>query len=326
MNYNNLIWKPAALSVSILLLGAVAMAQDSPLSQSATTQNSASSVSRPETSPPVSVVPDNPANSTNSEGSAIHRAAPIKPKKYFPYTVHAGDTLETVSQRFGVPVSELARTNGISEDDELGTGQELKILNPYESSQKTLEAQLQQLQAQVQVDEQKLQSAQAQVVELSSKNSELASDNESLHEATHTLPWWRGMALGVGAAALLVLGVTILTLFEWWRMRRRFIAVSDLAQAMGRLDLRYKELLGKAELRMQQLYGRRRSAAAETGIQTAAKSQEELEIERLNHDLREILQQHLEAIGAAAAPKSPLNLTRIAAPEEHPAVQPTYRR
>jgi hypothetical protein len=70
-------------------------------------------------------------------------------------------------------------------------------------------------------------------------------------------------------------------------------------ESLRNLDYKYKSALAKAELRMQELYGRRRR-----GIQDGherPKLAEEAEIERLNHELKLVLERHLERLGPAGA-------------------------
>ena len=110
------------------------------------------------------------------------------------------------------------------------------------------------------------------------------------------LPWWRATAVSLGIFALFMFGVMLLTMFEWWRMRRRFVALAALTDALSRLDYKYKAMFAKAELRLQQLYGRRRGAIAEG--QPRPQMPEEVEIERLNDELKQILELHLQRLGA----------------------------
>jgi hypothetical protein len=91
-------------------------------------------------------------------------------------------------------------------------------------------------------------------------------------------------------------GVLLLTMFEWWRMRRRFLALAAMTDALSRLDYKYKAMFAKAELRLQQLYGRRRGAVTEG--QPRPRMPEEVEIERLNEELKNILEIHLQRMGA----------------------------
>src|ERR1700756_2344668 len=90
-------------------------------------------------------------------------------------------------------------------------------------------------------------------------------------------------------------GVMLVPLFEWWRVRRRFVALAEMTDALGRLDYKYKAMLAKAELRLQQLYGRRRQGITEG--QPRPKMPEEIEIERLNQELKEVLELHLHRMG-----------------------------
>jgi LysM repeat protein len=252
---------------------------------------------------------------------------PSKAHKFFPYTVRTGDTLGTIAQFFGIPIADLVRINKLHEDDELQEGEALKIPNPFEASQRSLEAQVNQLSEQTRANEQKIEQSQGQVAALSNSNSELAAQNATLKESVKVLPWWRGMALAVGAAALLMLGVTALTLFEWWMLRRRFLALSDLAMSLSRLDVKYKETIAKAELRMQQLYGRRRPAGTPENPLGAMKTPDEIEVERLGHLLRETLEQHLEQLGVRGRRSIGARWREVLGGEEEPSPEPrSYRR
>jgi hypothetical protein len=61
--------------------------------------------------------------------------------------------------------------------------------------------------------------------------------------------------------------------------------------------VKYKETIAKAELRMQQLYGRRRPAGAPENLLGGMKTPDEIEVERLSHELRATLERHLEQLG-----------------------------
>src|SRR4029077_11632671 len=128
----------------------------------------------------------------------------------------------------------------------------------------------------------KIDQAQAQATSLGNSNGELSAQNATLKESVKALPWWRGTALAVGGASLLMLGVTGLTLFEWWMLRRRFLALSDLAMSLSRLDVKYKETIAKAELRRQHPYGRGRLAVAPDNRLGGIKTPDEIEVERLS--------------------------------------------
>ena len=254
-------------------------------------------------------------------------AKPLKPHKFFPYTVKAGDTLSTVAQYFGMTTADLAHINKLQEDDELEEGETLKIPNPFEASQRSLEAEVQQLSDQNRANEQKIEQTQNQVATLTNSNSDLTSQNATLKEAVKVLPWWRGTALAVGAAALLMLGVTTLTLFEWWMLRRRFLALSDLSMSLSRLDVKYKETIAKAELRMQQLLRTPASPGAPEHLIGGMKTPDEIEVERLSHELRETLERHLEQLGVRGRRTVGTRLREALDGEEEPAPAPRpYRR
>jgi LysM repeat protein len=285
-----------------------------------------SSYARPAPSAPA---PREVSDTTSPASSppATSEPKPSKAHKFFPYTVRTGDTLGTIAQFFGIAIADLVRINKLHEDDELQEGEALKIPNPFEASQRSLEAQVNQLSEQTRANEQKIEQSQGQVAALSNSNSELAAQNATLKESVKVLPWWRGMALAVGAAALLMLGVTALTLFEWWMLRRRFLALSDLAMSLSRLDVKYKETIAKAELRMQQLYGRRRPAGTPENLLGAIKTPDEIEVERLGHLLRETLEQHLEQLGVRGRRSIGARWREVLGGEEEPSPEPrSYRR
>ncbi len=277
----------------------------------------------------MSVFAQSPATSlpASQVTASAPEAKPPKPHKFFPYTVRAGDTLSTIAQYFGMTTADLAHINKLQEDDELEEGESLKIPNPFEASQRSLEAEVQQLSDQNRTNEQKIEQAENQVATLSNSNSDLTSQNATLKESVKVLPWWRGTSLAAGAAALLMLGVTTLTLFEWWMLRRRFLALSDLSMSLSRLDVKYKETIAKAELRMQQLYGRRRPAGAPEHLIGGMKTPDEIEVERLSHELRETLERHLKQLGVRGRRTVGTRLRAALDGEEEPTTAPRpYRR
>ena len=125
---------------------------------------------------------------------------------------------------------------------------------------------------------------------------ELTGENQDLQSSVKVLPWWKATAISLGIGALIMFGAMILTMFEWWRMRRRFMALAAMTDALSRLDYKYKAMFAKAELRLQQLYGRRRGGITEG--QPRPRMPEEMEIDRLNEELKQILELHLQKMGA----------------------------
>jgi hypothetical protein len=202
----------------------------------------------------------------------------------------------SIASMFGLTAEELAHINHMHPDDELMAGDELKVPNPFIAQVNGLQAQVKTLSAQAQSAQQKADSDDRELSGLRDKVQDLTSDNQSLNSSLRLLPWWHATALSTTVAALIMFGVMVVTLFEWWRMRRRYVALAGLADDLGRLDYKYKAMLAKAELRLQQLYGRRRGGMTEG--QPRPKMPEEIEIERLNEELREVLEHHLTRLGA----------------------------
>ncbi len=105
----------------------------------------------------------------------------------------------------------------------------------------TLKSQVETLSAQKQAAEQKSDAGKEQVKSLQTQVQELTGDNQDLRLGVKLLPWWRATAVSVGVLALTMFGVTLLMLFECWRMRRRFVALAAMADALSRLDYEYKQ-------------------------------------------------------------------------------------
>jgi hypothetical protein len=221
---------------------------------------------------------------------------PVKPANTIPYTVRPGDSVGLIAQMFGITPEELAHANRIHIDDELQVDEVLKVPHPFTTEVTNLKSQVETLSAQQQAAEQKSDSAQEQIKSLQTQVQELTGENQDLNLGIKVLPWWRATAISLGIFALIMFGVMLLTMFEWWRMRRRFVALAAMTDALSRLDYKYKAMFAKAELRLQQLYGRRRGAVAEG--QPRPRMPEEVEIERLNEELKQILELHLQRMGA----------------------------
>jgi LysM repeat protein len=253
----------------------------------------------PPSSPPARVV--RPSGATEPSGATGEPAdasapKPVKPANVIPYTVRPGDSVGAIAQMFGVTPEEIAHANRIHIDDELQVDEVLKIPHPFTTEVSNLRSQVETLSAQQQAAEQKSDSAQEQIKSLQTQVQELTGENQDLQSSVKILPWWRATAVSLGIFALIMFGVMLLTMFEWWRMRRRFVALAAMTDALSRLDYKYKAMFAKAELRLQQLYGRRRGAVTEG--QPRPRMPEEVEIERLNEELKQILEVHLQRMGA----------------------------
>src|SRR5215469_491713 len=260
-----------------------------------------SAVERPYREPPppsTRAAEENPSEAPATsypEAEAVPKPPP-PPRKTFPYTIRSGDSVGSIASMFGLTAEELAHINHLHPDDELIAGDELKVPNPFIAQVTGLQSQVRTLSAQAQSAQQKADSDEREMSGLRDKVQDLTADNQSLNSSLRLLPWWHATALTTTVGALLMFGVMVVTLFEWWRMRRRYVALAGLADDLGRLDYKYKAMLAKAELRLQQLYGRRRGGLPDG--QPRPKMPEEIEIERLNEELREVLERHLTRLGA----------------------------
>jgi len=256
----------------------------------------------PPSAPPSRIVrPAAPSVPRDTDLSAqpASPTAPVKPSRpanIIPYTVRAGDTLGTIGLMFGVLPDDIARANKIRPEDELMVDEVLKIPHPFTGEVDNLRSQVETLSAQEQSAQRKADSAEEKISSLQAKAQELTGDNQELQTGVKLLPWWRATAVSLGIVAIFMFGVMLVTLFEWWRVRRRFVALAGMTDALSRLDYKYKAMIAKAELRLQQLYGRRRGGITEG--QPRPKMPEEIEIERLNEELKNILELHLQRLGA----------------------------
>ena len=247
----------------------------------------------PPSAPPARVVRAPNDTDQPAEESAPR---PVKPANTIPYTVRPGDSVGLIAQMFGVTPEEVAHANRIHIDDELQVDEVLKIPHPFTTEVSNLKSQVETLSAQQQAAQQKSDSAQEQVKSLQTQVQELTGENQDLQSSVKILPWWKATAVSLGIFTLIMFGAMLLVAFEWWRMRRRFMALAAMTDALSRLDYKYKAMFAKAELRLQQLYGRRRGAVTEG--QPRPRMPEEVEIERLNEELKQILELHLQRMGA----------------------------
>ena len=221
---------------------------------------------------------------------------PSKPANVIPYTVRSGDTIGGIAAMFGITPEALAHANHMNLDEALDIDEVLKVPHPFTTEVETLKSQVEQLSVQLQTAQQKADAAAEQVKTLQSQVQELTGDNQDLQSSVKVLPWWRATAVSLGILAMFMFGLVLLAMFEWWRIRRRFVALAAMTDALSRLDYKYKAMFAKAELRLQQLYGRRRGGIPEG--QPRPRMPEEMEIERLNEELKQILELHLQRMGA----------------------------
>jgi len=211
------------------------------------------------------------------------------------YIVRPGDTLGAIADNFHVSLTELIRHNRAYSDGRLESGATLHIPNPFSAQVADLEQKIADLQTQQAVLQTQLQDARQQRQELTNQLQALSVQRLNLQREVQVLPWWRRVTAVALGATILMLGITGLALLEWFRMRAWFSTLARANERLRALDERYRNLVAKAELRFQQLYGRRR-LSADNGISHP----EEFEIERLNRELKQIISDQLQQVGVTA--------------------------
>ena len=246
------------------------------------------------TAPPIRPATETPSEAAPS--STEHGAArPSHVANFFPYTIRPGDTPQSIANTFGLATAELTKINHITDDTGLIVGHSLRIPNPYLAQMRELEGQVDRLSAERTEINQQATTAQSQLENVQAQFDHLKdSDHDLAHEVV-ALPWWRAATYMAAAAAILMFGVMIVALIEWLNLRGRFRAVAEMNEALRRLDYRYRITVAKAELRLQELYGRRRRGL-EDG-QDRPRIAEDTELERLHQQLKEILETHLARLG-----------------------------
>jgi LysM repeat protein len=222
-----------------------------------------------------------------------------QPRAYFPYTVRSGDTPAGIAVLFGVPLADLMKANHLHQDSELMIGDTLRVPNPFLARERELSSQLDRLATEKQAAEERAQKAQDSISGLRTRVQDLSASNKQYQHDLHSLPWWRAATFLWASAAAVMFAITLVAVVQWIITRTRFRAVAEMNESLRRLDYKYKASLAKAELRFQELYGRRRRGNQDG--QELAKTPEEIEIEQLNRQLKEVLEYHLQRLGSSSA-------------------------
>ena len=210
------------------------------------------------------------------------------------YVIHEGDSVGAVSAMFRIPAQEIFHHNHLNENSTLHVGQILRIPNPYAAQVRDLQHQLATVESRNQDQEHKLEDSDARQRAFNAQIVELRGIKRSLEHDVAVLPWWRRATTVVATLAVVMVGVTLLSLLQWFLIRQRFAAVAVANERLSRLDQRYRTAQARAELRLQQLYGRRR-AAAEPSAQL--RNSEDFELDRLSRELKDIIEQELTKLG-----------------------------
>ncbi len=255
----------------------------------------AQSYAQDETSAPNSAATD---TTSAPEDSA---PAPARHGGEFSYTVRSGDSLGSIASSFGIQADDIAHANRLELDSMLEVGQTLRIPNPFAARLREMTAENQKLNDQIADLQKRVDNSTATQTSLRSQMQQLTAGDRELTHEVRILPWWRAAFYSAVIVSLLLLGVAALTVLEWFLLRRRYIAVAELNESLRRLDQRYKALLAKAELRMQELYGRRRRGISED--HERPKIPEEADLERLDQQLHDVLERHLKQLGGPVRPR-----------------------
>ena len=292
----------AGKALCALLVLAPTMAQavsEEPIGASPQHQTieSVSPAPRAQPAPPVVLRPTvvDPALAANPPPAA----RVLQPHATFPYTLRPGDNLGLLAAEFGVSVADLSRINRVTGETELVVGDTLRIPNPGLARERELTAQVNQLALDQQAAEARAQKSEAEVRQRRTEVEDLTTQIRQVGHDLRGLSWWRGGTYILGVIATVTFGAMALALLEWWMLRNRFRAVAEMNEGLRRLDYKYKAALAKAELRLQELYGRRRRGIHEG--QERPKLAEEAEIERLNLELKAVLERYLARLGPAGA-------------------------
>jgi LysM repeat protein len=243
-----------------------------------------------------------PSTTTDTTGAA-QDATPATPRRggEFSYSVRPGDSLGSIAATFGIQADDIAHANRLQLDSTLMVGQSLRIPNPFAARMRELTAENQKLSDQAADLQKRLDNAAAAQTDIKAQVQQLTASNRELTHDVKMLPWWRGAVYSAIIVALLLLGVAALAVLEWFLLRRRFIAIAELNESLRRLDQRYRALLAKAELRMQELYGRRRRGIPDG--QERPRIPEEADLDRLDQQLHDVLERHLKQLGGPVRPR-----------------------
>jgi LysM repeat protein len=228
----------------------------------------------------------------DADGSADQSGAAVQSGGDLSYVIHQGDSVGALSGMFHIPAADIFRRNHLTPESTLRVGQVLRIPNPYTAQVHQLQAQIGVLQSREKDQERRLQDANTREGAYNARVVELNGINRVLEHDVITLPWWRRVTTLAVTLATLMFGIALVSLFQWFLVRRRFVSVALANERLSRLDQRYRNLLARSELRLQQLYGRRRAPA-----DTAGKNPDDFEIERLNRELKDVLEQQMAQLG-----------------------------
>jgi len=241
---------------------------------------------------PASGLPPGLSNAPAQDGTPGQPGTPPPSGGDLSYVIHEGDSVGALSGMFHIPAADIFRRNHLTPESTLHVGQVVHIPNPYTAQVHQLQAHLEALQTQEQEQERKLQDANTREGAYNARVVELVGIKRALEHDVMTLPWWRRATTLAVTLAIVMFGIAAVSLFQWFLVRRRFVGVALANERFSRLDQRYRNLLARSELRLQQLYGRRRAP-----VERQTKSPDDFEMERLNRELKDVLEQQMAQLG-----------------------------
>src|SRR5260370_40941274 len=116
---------------------------------------------------------------------------------------------------FHTPQEQIYRRNHLGANTTLHIGQTLHIPNPYVAQVRQLQAQIDRLRSRTQDQERKLQEDNSKERAFSARIVELSDTNRALQHDVTTLPCWRRATTPAVTFAILMFGLTLLSLLQW---------------------------------------------------------------------------------------------------------------
>lgn len=215
----------------------------------------------------------------------------------FSYVIRSGDSLSSIAALFHIETADLLRVNHVTPETVLQVGQSLRIPNPFAAQVRQLTEEVGELQRDLRQARSKISSLDKEIHATDARNSELVSFNRALQHDVRVLPWWRTATISATVVSAAMFIISLLAVLEWRRLRTRVFALVEANESLRRLDHKYRLLLAKAELRLQQIYGRRRGVDPSSA--QAGKTPEEFELEQYSQELKQTLEAELVRLGLA---------------------------
>lgn len=181
-------------------------------------------------------------------------AEPTDDSGAFAYPVRPGESLSDVSRIFGVPVSELAARNRLSDVNRLQSGQVLRIPNPFAREAAALRSERDRLLAEKARTERESTRLEQVAGELEARVRRLEEEKAALAAELAAVGRWRKTAQSLVVALLAVFAWALKARAGQIQLRRRLAALSAQVTALSVSKDRYRQAVSQLELKYQQLY------------------------------------------------------------------------